>query len=509
LSLKQITQSNKISWETNLILGYLGKKKTKEIKHIRQTLREDFNIYFVNYKNSMLGVGGVGTVTRALLKILPDLNMVCYDPSYQHFDDGANIRNVHTVELDPTDAELFHGVYAKLYLWPVLHNTLSALEKSEVEDVRIAFLNGSKNFAEKTIEVSNLDKTPIYWINDYNLACVAGFIREKAPESKIIFSLRTPFGVSSLPEFFNTDARMLIEGMLNADILTFHREKDVLHFLDFVDKYFHEDSRVNINWHNYTITFNDRLIIPRVFVMGNEPDYRTSLAKSNESSIVKEKFKQMTKGVVITSVSRFDKTKGIEFELDCIEALLRYYPQVKEKFTFLRVSYLSDRKKNTTAYTEIYNAILKRIEEINAKYGTDSWQPIVGKFDNKLNDLQITGLLRATDVLFIGSLGDGFNHIAVESAMSKTNGDSPMQIVTTNIGATDYLDGYSLIDHQDVTASAGIIYNAMSRDLKIVKLKYKTLKKDASRLYAYNWALSILQASIDIRKVPIITNLNK
>lgn len=455
----------------------------------------------------MLGVGGVGTVTRALLKILPELNMVCYDPTYKSDGESVNQKHVFTVELDPNDADLFHGAYSKLYLWPVLHNTQSVLNSTIMDDARKAFLKCSRLFAEKTIEVSTRDKSPIYWINDYNLVCVAGYIREKAPKSKIIFSLRTPFGVSKLPKFIEKDAKTLIESLLNADLLTFHREIDVLHFLDFVDKYFNEDSNVKINWQNHTITYNKRLVIPRAFAMGNDPEYRAILANSKESSEIKEKFKQMTKGIVITSVSRFDKTKGVDFELDCIEALIRHYPQVKGKFTFLRVSYLSDKKKSTPAYTAVYNDVIKRIEKINDKYGNAKWQPIVGMFDNKLNDMEMTGLLRATDTLLVGSRGDGFNHIAVEAVLSKIKGDSPMQIVTTNIGATDYLDGYHLINSGDVTASAKVIYNVLNGSLQKAESNFMLLKKDASKLYAYNWALSIFHALLDIKKVPVISKL--
>ena len=491
------------------MLGYLGEKKRCKVYGLIKELTEKFDIYFVNYKNSMLGVGGVGTVTRALLKILPNLNMVCYDPNYKISEGDSNIGNVYTVDLETTEAELFHGIYAKLYLWPVLHNTFSVLKESEIADARVAFLNCSRCFAEKTVEVSKSDKNSVYWINDYNLACVAGFIREKNPESKIIFSLRTPFGVSTYPDFFEKDAKILVEGMLSADLLTFHREKDVLHFFDFVERHFDKDPRVEINWKNHTLFFNKRLVVPRAFVMGNEPDYRKALAKIDESTEIKNNFMGMTKGVVITSVSRFDETKGVNFELDCIESLLKHYPHLAEKFTFLRISYLSERKRNTPSYITSYNNVVERIRRINKKYGNSDWQPIIGKFDQKLNDLQMTGLFRATDILLIGSLGDGFNHIALEAAISKIKNDSPLRLVTTNVGATDYLEGYDLIDVNDVTTSARILYDVINIDPRMVKLKYKKLRKSASKLYAYNWALSIFQASVDISKVPILTKLIK
>jgi trehalose 6-phosphate synthase len=243
--------------------------------------------------------------------------------------------------------------------------------------------------------------------------------------------------------------------------------------------------------------------------MGNDPDYRITLSKNNASTVVKNEFTTMTQGKIITSVSRFDQTKGVDFELDCIESLLRYYPQLQEKFSFLRFSYLSDRKRNTPEYMVIYNSVLDRIKKINDRYGTNTWQPIIGKFDNRLDDIQMTGLFRATDILLIGSLGDGFNHIAVESVMSKTRDDTPIQIVTTDIGATDYLEGYNMIDPTDVTGSAETLYTALESSPRKILSSYRKLRKDASELYAYNWALSIFQASIDISKVPVLSKINK
>lgn len=509
MNFKEQKQTSKISWKTNLVLGYLGKRKICELLEFKKNLYKKYKLYFVNYKNSMLGVGGVGTVTRSLLKIIPSLNMVCYDPNFIDNSKEMSSKNVCFVNLDSDEAELFHGLYAKLYMWPVLHNQASLIDESEVGRLRGVFLKCSRLFAEKTIEVSDKRKTPIYWINDYNLVCVVGYLREVAPESKIIFSLRTPFGVSTIPKFFDTDAKLYIESLLNADIISFHRQKDVLHFLDFVDKYFYDDSRVKINWNNHTVEFDNHIVVPRAFPMGNDPDYRITLSKNNASTVVKNEFTTMTQGKIITSVSRFDQTKGVDFELDCIESLLRYYPQLQEKFSFLRFSYLSDRKRNTPEYMVIYNSVLDRIKKINDRYGTNTWQPIIGKFDNRLDDIQMTGLFRATDILLIGSLGDGFNHIAVESVMSKTRDDTPIQIVTTDIGATDYLEGYNMIDPTDVTGSAETLYTALESSPRKILSSYRKLRKDASELYAYNWALSIFQASIDISKVPVLSKINK
>lgn len=504
MRIAQEKQTHNSSWNNNIVLGYLGKKKQSEIEEFRSNLQNDYDLYFVNYKNSMLGVGGVGTVTRSLLKIFPDLKMICYDPQYTQ-----KVENVITVNLNKVDADLFHGVYAKLYLWPVLHNLESNVSESEVESVRNTFLKCSKQFAEKVVETSKGKKYPIFWVNDYNLACVPGYIRDISPKSKIIFSLRTPFGVFENPKLFDIDAKIIAESLLKADIISFHREKDVLHFLDFINDHFHNDPRVKINWEEYTIEYKGHVVIPRAFPMGNDPEYRIDLAKKKESGDAKSNFKAMIKGKLITSVSRFDKTKGVDFELDCIENLLKQYPQLKEKFTFLRVSYLSDLKKNTPAYTEIYNNVLSRIEKINNTYGTKSWKPIIGMFDNCLDDLQMTGLYRATDLLMIGSLGDGFNHISVESIMSQKVGDSPLQIVTTDIGATDYLEGYDRIFPNDVTMSVSTIYNALTRSTLKRLFKYYKLRKSASELYAYNWAMSIIQASIDITKVPILSKIIK
>lgn len=506
LNLKQTEQTGQISWKTNLILGSLGNRKFKDISTFEKNLYRDYDLYFINYKNSMLGVGGVGTVTRSLLKILPSLNMVCYDPHCESMScrNFINSKNVFAVNLEHQEAELFHGSYAKLYMWPVLHNQVTAISESKVKDLRRIFSNCSKLFAERAVEISDKNKTPIFWVNDYNLICVPGYIREKVPNSKIIFSLRTPFGVTNLPSFFDTDAKMFIESLLQADIISFHRERDVLNFFNFVKKYFNNDSRVNINWEEYTIEFDNHTVIPRAFPMGNDPEYRIALSRDKKSTVIKDSFTSITKGKIITSVSRFDQTKGVNFELDCIESLLKNNPQLREKFTFLRISYLSDRKKNTQAYKTVYDGVLDRIKKLNKTYGTKTWQPIVGRLNKKLSDIEMTGLFRSTDILFIGSLADGFNHIIVESIMSKTLQDSPIQIVTTDVGAIDYLEGYHLIDQKDVIKSSDVLYNTLRKGSLKAWYSYGKLRKSASRLYAYNWAINIIQASIDITKVPVL-----
>ena len=173
----------------------------------------------------MLGVGGVGTVTRALLKTIPDLNMICYDPNYvptRYNSSKSGTNNVFPISLDSEESELFHGSYAKLYMWPVLHNQPSVIAESEVNSLHEVVSKCSKLFADKAIEASVGVKAPIFWVNDYNLSFVVAYLRQNAPGSKIIFSLRTPFGVNGLPNFFDKDAKMLIESLLKTDILSFH-----------------------------------------------------------------------------------------------------------------------------------------------------------------------------------------------------------------------------------------------------------------------------------------------
>ena len=243
--------------------------------------------------------------------------------------------------------------------------------------------------------------------------------------------------------------------------------------------------------------------------MGSNPDYRRRLSETTMSTNIKNNFEQsIVSGKnlkIITSVSRFELSKGLEYELDIIEKLLQNYSDLAGKFVFARYSYISNSKKHSQDYTRQYEKITERIAQINSKYGIDTWQPIHADFTKKLNDHEMTSLYRATDILLVASLSDGFNHISVEGPLSKViEIDRPLQLALGRVGSAEYLTNYSQLCMSNPLDDAEILRLLLNTDSEIIKLNFKGLAAACKKLSTKIWYTSILYEVINPNAVPQI-----
>lgn len=492
------------NWKNHFILGYYNNVKDSEVEIISNRISKENDLYFINYKNSIHGTGGVGTVTRAILKNFPHLKMVCYDPT---ITESYKLGDAEVILIPNKDSIIksMHANYSKLFLWPILHGLPSEISENELSQARTDFISGSKIFSEGVNKSIKQNKNPVIWINDYVLSGTVRYIRESFPDQKIIFSWRTPFGTKALPDFSAEDVMAILSSVIQADIITFHRKRDVINFLLLIEKYSSIMSNTSVNWQNHTIKVGEHISVPRAIPMGNDPIYRKELSNLDECIPLYESYKEI-KGTtkLIVSISRFEKSKGIENELDTISMLLKLYPHLKTHITFLRVSYVSQQKQETNAYIDFYNFINEKIKKINEEFACDGWVPIVGHLDKKLDDYGVTSLFKATDIFLLMSQADGFNHMALESVLSKNGQDCPIQLLVGDIGVTDYINGHIKIDQLDPIDCAIKLHESLNREPSEVIENQKLLNSSSCKLSASNWALSIVQAAIDIEKLPVI-----
>ena len=198
-------------WYNSLIIGYPNPASSTLVKARINRFSENHNILFANFHNSIVGIGGVGTVTRSTQKLIPKLHMVCYDPSLKHAT-AYEQATVYPVSLNNRTITNFQIKFAKQYLWPLLHDLPAHLSKKQIATVRKSYSLASQVFAEKICKVTVNNTNPwIYWINDYSLAGVVGFVRTLKPDARICFSLRSPFGHHDYPRFFSEDTEFLIK----------------------------------------------------------------------------------------------------------------------------------------------------------------------------------------------------------------------------------------------------------------------------------------------------------
>jgi trehalose 6-phosphate synthase/phosphatase len=456
-----------------------------------KNITKNLDIYFINYKNSVNGVGGVGTVSRDLIKLHPEIRFVFWDGSIssREIDLGVIIGGL--------DHNKVHKLYFKKYMWAALHGLSYSVSNAQLCSIRNDLVKEADQVARYLTQPSIRAKhctDKVYWLNDYTSIALVGKVRDLNMKSTIVFSFRTPFGVkNAYPQLYSEDLP-IFKGLLKADIITFHRQIDLDFYSSFIkdnysDKLMDFDK---VNDSDVSIVqksgFIQRLM---VVPMGNNKEYRQRLLLSNDTINISEQTLSQYKDVkIILSISRFEKTKGIEYEIKLIDKLLEEYPNLRNRFVFLRYTYRSKNKVDDSEYSKFHEKIMTSIERVSLKHGSIEWIPIVYKNDKKLNDAEVTGLLSASDILLIASFSDGFNHLSLEAIHSQQNGDN-IQLVLSDIGASDYLDGYQPLSF-DLKRDVEIMHDTIMRNPDDISNNYKDLEKSANKLSSRRWIDTIL-----------------
>lgn len=490
----------------NLIIGFGGKEPFYVIKKRATDIVGETPIIFANFHNPDIGFGGITTTIKSIRKIIKNLSLVYYDST------PSEIKSVYrqSVYLNEKLQFDYQKIYGKSYLWPLLHGLKSQVEKRQLETGREATKMASILFAEKLTEVGNLwrkmkKREPIYWLNDYLLAPVTEQLRKLNPSSKIILSIRSSFSIKKA-KLNKEDQELLLRGMCAADFCSFHRGIDVFSFFKLVDNFSQKvNGDIKILWNNKTIKINNHIMTPRAVPMGNDPYYRRLLSRSIQTKKFSDYLKRLVKNrSIISSISSFEITKGIKEELNILEALLSLHPELVEKVVFIRVMPVRKNYDDLPDYRQMKEDIFSHIDSINRKYGKKNFKPIITFFEpDGFTDYQVAALQKISKVYLALSTADGFNHSSIEFLLTKNKYDVPGYLLTSNIGASDYL-GNSLkrVNPKNTLRCAHLLNKILLMSNKEILAKQKNLIKAANNLSSYHWTLSILSSIIKPELVP-------
>ncbi|HYE59674.1 MAG TPA: bifunctional alpha,alpha-trehalose-phosphate synthase (UDP-forming)/trehalose-phosphatase, partial [Candidatus Kapabacteria bacterium] len=119
---------------------------------------------------------------------------------------------------------------------------------------------------------------------------------------------------------------------------------------------------------------------------------------------------------VVLSIDRLDYTKGILKRLQGYERFLKKHDEWREKVTLLLVVVPS--RTDVERYQEMKRNIDEIVGNINGKFGTVDWTPIIYQFRSVSFD-ELIALYSSSDIALVTPLRDGMNLIAKEYVASR------------------------------------------------------------------------------------------
>ncbi len=414
--------------------------------------------------------------------------------------EGEESYTLKRIFLTKNDLNEYYYGYANSVLWPLCHTVY--VKPVFNSNQFLSYDEVNKKFADSIIEEikesnnANGDNGAavlenVVWLQDYHLARCAKYLKDYDENIKTSIFWHIPW---PNPEIFSIcpEKMELLEGLLANDLIGFQIIYHCQNFLRACEW----ELEAQVNWADYSVTYKGHKTKVMSFPISVDANYLNHIAKSEDVDKIIDNIQKNDEIIepsyefLAVSVDRLDYTKGIIEKLTAIDRLLENHPELQGKFVFVQFGVLS--RVHIDAYKKFNDDISGLINNINWKYRTSDWYPIVRYF--KQLDLEVyLAYYRLCNVMIVSPLHDGMNLVSKEYIMSDTDYNG-MLILSRFAGASKELYDALLVNPFDTECFAEKIYNGlfMSREEKerrISKMQNIIMENDI-----YDWAYNFLTA---------------
>jgi len=381
------------------------------------------------------------------------------------------------------EAGYYYG-FSNRGLWPICHIAYTRPEFIEHEWGYYESVN--KKFANAVIEEVG-DKEAFVWVQDYHLTLLPKMLKDRNPNLIVSHFWHIPWPNS---EVFRICPKQkdVLEGLLANDLLGFHIRYHCENFFDTVEK----TLEARIDRERYSIVHQGHETLIRAFPISVDFDNLSSKAdlpeidKAMKSLLEEYSLKDIDH--LIFGLDRIDYTKGITERIKAIDKFLEKYPQYRGKVAFVQMGDLS--RIHLQKYKDLNDEINSVVEEVNWKYSTEDWEPII-MVRRHLSFKDILAFYRLANVCVVSSLHDGMNIVAKEYISSRVDEDGVL-LLSQFTGAARELSEALYINPFDIDEFADKIKQALEMPKPERKRRMVELRSMVKDKNIYKWAGNII-----------------
>jgi trehalose 6-phosphate synthase/phosphatase len=401
----------------------------------------------------------------------------------------------YPVFLSQHDAENYYYGFCNKTIWPLFHHfpLYTSYSKSFWE----TYTRVNRTFCDAVVKVAEPDD--VIWVHDYQLMLLPGLIRERLPDARIGFFLHIPF--PSFEVFRLLPWRKeIIEGFLGADLIGFHTNDYVLHFLDSVHRLLGCEHAFG------QISAGNRVIKVDVFPMGIDyKRFATAVHQPEVQRGIERIRKKMGDRRIILSIDRLDYTKGIAQRLEAFDFFLEKNPQYKEKITLILVAVPS--RTGVERYAQLKNRVDELVGRINGKHGTIGWVPIwyLYRFQPFHS---LVALYNIANAALVTPMRDGMNLIAKEFIATKADGKGVL-ILSEMAGASKELGEAIIVNPNNREEIAQALKEALTMPEEEQIERNRIMQKRLKRYNVVRWGTDFMDALFSIKKIQMELSVRK
>ncbi|HEX2171143.1 MAG TPA: trehalose-6-phosphate synthase, partial [Dehalococcoidia bacterium] len=279
----------------------------------------------------------------------------------------------------------------------------------------------------------------------------------------------------------------ILRGMLGADVVGLQTQRDVRAFLACCA----ELPDVTIDADRAVVTVPaGRDVRVRAFPASTDP---RALRRSMESAAVqraRERLAPHLERQTIIRVDRLDPSKNQLVGFIAFERLLELRPDLRGRVRFL--AFLVPSRTDLSVYRLYGDAIYRKIEEINDRFGSEGDSPPIQVFYTNDRD-QALAAMEACDVLLVNSLADGMNLVAKEWAIVSRRPGALIVSETAGV-AEEVGDSALLVSPLDAEGTAHALAQALDMTAEERAARLSQFRQRVTKWTAADWLTAQLEA---------------
>ena len=372
-------------------------------------------------------------------------------------------------------------------LWPLCHMVFTRPVFNPRHWPIYRNVNGM--FAQATAEEAGQNPAFV-WIQDYHFGLLPRMLKERNPNLIVAHFWHIPWPTPQAFQAFPWKEELL-DGLLGNDLLGFHLRYHCQNFLDTVDR----TLEAKVDYERFEVTRGGKVTVVRPFPIGIDAQAHEATAGSDAVTKEMERWRQqldLGDAALGIGIDRIDYTKGIPERLHALDRLLEMRPDYRERLVFVQIGVPS--RTHVKPYKMIDDEIDELVEEINWKWSTDSWRPIV-YLKQQQGPVQMMALHRLAKFCMVTSLDDGMNLVAKEFVASRLDNDGVL-ILSRFTGAARELTDAMLVNPFAVDEMASAIHTALEMPEEERKKRMQKLRLVVAENNIYRWAGKFLSALV-------------
>ena len=395
------------------------------------------------------------------------------------------------VWLSPEEEQGYYYGLANEGLWPLCHlaHTRPVFRGQDWNQ----YVTVNRRFAEAVCQEVDSDES-IILVQDYHFALAPEMIRRRLPRATILTFWHVPwpnserFGICPWRE-------EILNGLLGSSILGFQTQLHCNNFFDSVDAYIESRIDREVN----AVVMGDQRTFVRPYPISIEWPLRAIKGAPNSEESRRAVIAELNlpeNALIGVGVDRIDYTKGIEERILSVERLLERFPAYQGRFVFIQLG--APSRTIIPRYQELNDSVVRLVEQVNARFGSESYRPIVLLRAHHEHH-EILRYFRAADVCYVSSLHDGMNLVAKEFVVARDD-EAGVLVLSQFTGAARELTEALVVNPYDLDEVSSALEMALRMPKTEQRDRMRFMRSLLAEFNVYRWAGRMIVDAAQLRR---------